>query len=100
MESPPLITITFQPSGKKIEVPKGTLLFDAALRAGLPVASSCSAEFVCGRCHMEILEGREGLSDQRDSERKLLLRQGKPEGDRISCVTRVHGDCVVTTSYW
>lgn len=92
--------ITFLPSKKTIEVPSGTLLFDAALRAGLPVASSCSAEFVCGKCNMQVLAGAENLSAQRDPERNVLRRQGRPETDRISCVVRVYGDCSVTTSYW
>jgi ferredoxin len=92
--------IIFRPSGKTIEVPHGTLLFDAVIRAGLPIASSCSAEFVCGKCNLKILEGAENLSGQREPERRLLRRDQKPETDRISCVTRVYGDCVVTASYW
>lgn len=94
------VTISFQPSGKKITVSKGTLLFDAALQVGLPVASSCSAEFVCGRCNMEVLSGAENLSPQREIEKSLLERQSLPFTDRVSCVTRVYGDCIVTTSYW
>ena len=93
-------TVTFLPSGKKIEVASGTLLFDAALRVGLPVASSCSAEFVCGRCNMTVSAGTENLSPQRDLEKNLLQRQGKPASDRVSCVTRIYGDCSVGTSYW
>lgn len=92
--------ITFQPSGKTIEVTSGTLLFDAALRAGLPVASSCSAVFVCGKCNLQIVHGGENLSAQRDVERSLLTRDKKPLSDRISCVTRVFGDCTVTATYW
>ena len=92
--------ITFLPSEKSLEVPPGTLLFDAALRVGLPVASSCSAEFVCGKCNMQVLDGGENLSPQRDPERKVLRRNGKPDTDRISCVTRVYGDCTVSATYW
>jgi len=93
-------TITFLPAGKSLEVVSGTLLFDAALRAKLPVASSCSAEFVCGKCNMQVVQGVENLSPQRDPERKLLHRDKKPETDRISCVTRIYGDCTITTTYW
>ena len=92
--------ITFLPSQKTIEVAKGTLLFDAVIRAGLPVASSCSADFVCGKCNLQVREGGENLSAQREPERKLLRRDNKPESDRISCVTRVYGDCSVTATYW
>jgi len=92
--------VTFVPSGKKVEIPHGTLLFDAALRAGLPVASSCSAAFVCGKCNLQIVSGRENLSRQTEPELRILRRDGKPESDRISCVTRVYGDCTVTATYW
>ena len=92
--------VVFEPSGKKAEVASGTLLFDAASRAGLPVASSCGERFVCGRCNMEILTGAENLSLQHESERTLLKRNLKSESDRISCVTRIYGDCTVKTSYW
>ena len=95
--------VLFEPSKKSIEVTEGTSLYDAALSAGLPVASSCNADFVCGRCNMTILEGRENLSPQSEMELKLLRRDKKPLDDRISCqtlVTSVKGNVKVTTPYW
>ena len=94
--------VTFMPSGKRIEVPKGTPLFAAACYAGLPVASSCSEESVCGKCNMQIVSmvGSESLSLQKPAELKLLNRDHKPTTDRISCLTLVYGDCTVTTTYW
>lgn len=93
-------TVSFAPLGKKIEVPAGTTLFTAARSAGLPVASSCSEESVCGKCNMKVLEGGNALSSQSPAERKLLARDKKPLTDRISCLTVVNGDCTVTTTYW
>lgn len=92
--------VTFLPSGKSIEVPSGTLLFDAAKKVGLPVASSCGADNVCGKCNMQIVSGGEYLSVQQDEELKLLQRDKNPLADRISCMTQILGDCVVTTRYW
>lgn len=92
--------VTFLPSKKTVEVEAGTLLFDAAKRAGLPVASSCSADNVCGRCNMQVVNGSERLSFQEAREIKLLQRDRNPVSDRISCMTRVLGDCTVTTRYW
>lgn len=92
--------VTFFPSGKTLEVEEGTLLFDAAKRAGLPVASSCSADNVCGRCNMQVLEGAQNLSFQGTEESRLLRRDKNPLSDRISCMTRVLGHCMVTTRYW
>lgn len=92
--------VTFHPSGKILTVPEGMTLFDAAKQAGLPVASSCGADNVCGRCNMQVLDGAQYLSIQEDLEKKLLQRDKKDLADRISCMTRVLGDCTVTTTYW
>lgn len=92
--------VTFHPSKKTIEVEEGTTLYDAAMRIFLPVASSCSAEASCGKCNMIVLAGGENLSIQMESERHLLAKEKRPLTDRISCLTRVHGDCLVTTRYW
>lgn len=95
-----MLKVTFLPSGKTAGVVEGTSLFDAAKQAGLPVASSCSADFVCGRCNMQVIAGERNLSPQSDHEKKLLQRDKKPLTDRISCMARVLGDCTVTTTYW
>ncbi len=92
--------VNFSPSGKSIDVKSGTSLYDAALQAGLPVAASCSGEFTCGKCNMRVLQGADHLSKQTDRERGLLLRENRPETDRVSCVAAVFGNCTVTTSYW
>ena len=95
-----LPTVTFLPSKQTIEVKKGTTLFEAAELRGLPVASSCSAENICGKCNMRIITGHENLSPQNEFEVSLLKREKRQLSDRISCMTNVSGDCTVTTSYW
>lgn len=92
--------VTFLPSGKKINVPSGTTIFEAAQQAGMPIASSCSANFVCGRCNVQIVVGRHNLSEQQEAEKTLLKREKHPPTDRISCQTRIEGNCSVTTRYW
>jgi 2Fe-2S ferredoxin len=92
--------VNFIPSGKSVDVASGTSLYDSACAAGLPVAASCSAEFICGKCNMTIQEGAANLSKQTEKERDLLRRELRPETDRVSCRTAVFGDCTVTTTYW
>jgi ferredoxin len=92
--------VNFVPSGKAIEVAAGTSLYESAVAAGLPVAASCSAEFICGKCNMTVLKGAASVSKQTEKERLLLRQQDRPETDRVSCRTAVFGDCTVTTSYW
>ncbi|MBI4404740.1 MAG: 2Fe-2S iron-sulfur cluster binding domain-containing protein [Deltaproteobacteria bacterium] len=92
--------VQFLPSRKKIDVPSGTSLYAAAQCAGLPLASSCSAEFACGKCNVQVTEGAEHLSIQTEAERHLLAREKKPGSDRIGCQAKVLGSCTITTRYW
>lgn len=92
--------VTLLPTGKAIEVPPGTLLFDAVCRAGLPIASSCSAQAVCGKCVLKVVQGFSHLSEVSSYERKLLQRDQREDGARISCMTKVFGDCSVQATYW
>jgi ferredoxin len=85
---------------KVIEVSEGSLLFDAAVQAGLPVASSCLKENVCGRCVMRVRQGSENLNAIIAEETKLLTRDKRDPDERISCMSRIHGDCSVSTTYW
>lgn len=50
--------ITFQPSDKEIEVPRGTNLLAAATQAGIHIYNSCGGEGVCGRCKVIIKKGQ------------------------------------------
>jgi ferredoxin len=92
--------VTFYPSGRIREVAPGTLLYAAAQAAGLPVASSCNAEGVCGQCNLAIVQGAENLSLKGPLEVRLLEKERHPADDRISCLTKVLGDCAVRAPYW
>ena len=93
-------TVTLIPIQKEVEVPTDTLLFDAACRAGLPVASSCSSAAVCGKCVMQVVEGAENLSPPSEHEKKLLQRDKRQPSERISCMVRILGNCKISTTYW
>lgn len=92
--------VTLLPSGHQVEVPEGTLLFDAACRAGLPVASSCSAEAVCGKCVMRVITGADQLNPISEYEKKILKRDHREPEERLSCMAKVEGNCSVQASYW
>lgn len=73
------------------EVPvagRGTVM-DRCLDAGLPVASSCGGRGACGRCVLTLLEGGSALTPAGLQERRVLQRNGQPEGTRLACRCRV-----------
>jgi len=92
--------VTYYPSGLIQEVARGALLYNVAREAGLPVAGSCNADGVCGQCNFAILAGAENLSRKAKLEVRLLEKEKHPADDRISCLTKVLGDCTVRAPYW
>jgi ferredoxin len=90
--------IRFEPSGRVARVTAGASLLEAARSVGLPVASACGADGVCGRCGMRILEGNAGPEAVDETE---IKRRNRIEGEqRLSCRVRVENDLVATATYW
>lgn len=83
-----------------LNVADGSLLMEELLKAGLPVASSCHGDGICGKCRIRIEQGLENLSKINEIERLVRDRLNIPKEYRVSCQTRVHGDILIDTSYW
>jgi ferredoxin, 2Fe-2S len=73
---------------------------DALQAAGLPVASSCFGDGVCGRCRVQVVTGLENLSAIEPIETIVRDRLRIPKDVRISCQARVLGDITIDTTYW
>jgi len=82
---------------RRVPVASGVDLFSALRAAGMPIASSCRGDAVCGRCWLDVLQGAAALSPPDDDESRLA-----PEpGQRLACRTTLHGDgATVSTTYW
>jgi ferredoxin len=93
------VTLRFQPSGRSLRVPRGTRLLDAVRSAGLPIASACGAEALCGRCGLEILSPAPACPEG-DAERRAKLRNRVDPRARLACCVRLEADTVVRASYW
>jgi len=91
-------TISFVKPRPSIEVPSGKNLMQALLEAGLPVASSCRGDGVCGKCRIQIVSGT--LAPESDLEKFLRERHSIPPGFRVSCQVAVTDDLVVDATYW
>lgn len=89
--------ITFLPDRQTLEVPRGTRLLAAVLRAGRPIGYACRGLGVCVACRLRV-EGP--MSPPDDRERALLARLEEPDAWRIACLARVEGDVEVRADYW
>ncbi len=85
---------------REIDVPSGTLVLDAARRAGLPMARACGERQVCGRCVVEVRRGHSGLSPEAPRETRVKARNGIARDTRLACCARVAGDLEIAASYW
>ncbi|MFH1487119.1 MAG: ASKHA domain-containing protein, partial [Chloroflexota bacterium] len=78
------------PSNKAVEVPRGTLLLDAAAKAGIVIETPCGAQGRCGRCLVKVEQGKVSHRDN-----PHLTTQQLKEGWVLSCVAQVDGYVIV-----
>jgi uncharacterized 2Fe-2S/4Fe-4S cluster protein (DUF4445 family) len=78
---PEKIEVTYLPSERRVRVPAGTTLFNAAHWAGLSPESTCGGRGTCGKCGVKVLEGPTEASPA--DHRHLADRL--EEGWRLSC---------------
>ncbi|WP_373998783.1 2Fe-2S iron-sulfur cluster-binding protein [Bdellovibrio bacteriovorus] len=92
--------ISFKKNRPAFEVPSGANLMKSLLEAGLPVASSCDGDGVCAKCKIIIVEGKENLTPENETEAFLRESKDLPKDVRISCQTHVIGDVTIDATYW
>ncbi len=81
-------------------MPPRITLLDVVHRAGLPLASGCGAQGMCGRCGVQILEGKEYLPSESPREREIKRANRIDPALRLSCALRPRGNLAITTAYW
>ncbi|MCS7238972.1 MAG: ASKHA domain-containing protein [Thermoguttaceae bacterium] len=85
-------SVRFEPHGKRVLVPDGTLLAEAAAMAGLALEQACGGRGQCGRCRIVI---RHPQVEPSPVERKFFVVEELEEGWRLACQIAVHCDMVV-----
>ena len=78
--------VVFQPAGRTVYVLPGTLVLEAAIRAGITLNTPCGGTGTCGKCLVRKISGEVGSRD------------GKPSaGDSslLACGNYIHSDAVI-----
>ena len=88
------------PGGRVIEPEPDETLLAAALRRGIPLASSCGGRAVCGDCIVRVLAGAEHLAPPDENELAWRARGRGVRPGRLACCTSVRGPVDVSTTYW
>ncbi|MBW8635968.1 ASKHA domain-containing protein [Hoeflea sp. WL0058] len=97
--------VLFMPSGKRGRFPVGTNLLEAARELGVYVESVCGGRGICGRCQIDVQEGRfakHGVTSSADhisafsaKEQNYASKRDLKPGRRLSCSARIEGDLVI-----
>jgi uncharacterized 2Fe-2S/4Fe-4S cluster protein (DUF4445 family) len=85
--------VELQPVGKRVEVPAGSTVMDAARAAGVGITSVCGGQGTCGRCRVMVTAGPVG--EPVDADRRAFTRPELDAGYRLACRTPVTGDLTV-----
>ena len=89
MKKSKLVKVVFEPDGREVFVPAGTLLSKAAAAAGQAVEMPCGGLGTCGKCKVQV----SGVLDEPDStQRRSLSKQEIASGFRLACHTRIIGE--------
>ena len=95
-----VVEVRFPKLGRSVSVASGALLIDAVRSAKLPIASSCRADGLCGRCGVAIAAGADGLPAETPEETRCKQRNRIDPALRLARRTRVTADLSVTAPYW
>lgn len=86
------VNVVFQPSGRSVFVLPGTLLLEAAGRAGIVLQTPCGGRGTCGKCRVRVVDGQCPVPPAAEG---FLSPRQLDEGDRLACQTYVEEPLVV-----
>lgn len=85
--------VDFEPVGKRVEIPAGTTLLDAARLAGVGLTSDCGGQGTCGQCRVIVIEG--AVTPPGSSEKSIFTEPELDRGERLACCACVEGNVKV-----
>ncbi|MDD1700171.1 MAG: ASKHA domain-containing protein [Methanoregula sp.] len=86
-------TVTFLPGYRKIDVPRGSTILDAAQRAGISINVVCGGQGKCGKCIVYLQSGRAEFDQQKYL--RFFSEDELNKGACLACETTVQGDLQV-----
>ncbi|MBT3297006.1 MAG: 2Fe-2S iron-sulfur cluster binding domain-containing protein [Verrucomicrobia bacterium] len=86
------IKVAFQPSGRSVYVLPGTLLLEAAGRAGIALQTPCGGKGTCGKCKARVVQGNCPPAPGDESALSIALIE---QGFRLACQAHVDSPLVV-----
>jgi len=82
--------VILQPIGRRISVPEGSTILDAARLAGVELVTICGGEGVCGTCKVRVIDGI--LSEISVNEKNEISNEDLDKGFRLACQAEILSD--------
>ncbi|MDI9644015.1 MAG: ASKHA domain-containing protein [Candidatus Verstraetearchaeota archaeon] len=84
--------VRFLPEGKRCRIREGTSLMSAAQLCGVDLAAICGGKGYCGKCLIEIVDGK--VSPPTEQEKKRITGE-RDKNYRLACQAYVKGEVTV-----
>lgn len=86
------VKVTFQPSGRSVYVLSGTLILEAAGRAGVVLQTPCGGKGTCGKCKVRVVNGEcEPSAAAQDALSPAQIN----DGYRLACQAYIQGPLTI-----
>jgi uncharacterized 2Fe-2S/4Fe-4S cluster protein (DUF4445 family) len=85
--------LLFEPAGRKVRVPPGVMLFDAASWNGIAIDSTCGGHGTCRKCKVQVLEG---IAPITNLDTRAFSTEELRTGWRLACRVEVSTDLRVS----
>ncbi|MBC7419129.1 MAG: 2Fe-2S iron-sulfur cluster binding domain-containing protein [Bdellovibrio sp.] len=89
--------ITLNQRNLTFDTPAGENLMQYLQAQGIPVASSCLGDGICGKCRVRVT-GK--LPKASALEKTTLSRNQATDAERLACQMITENDLEISTSYW
>ncbi len=89
---PVRVDLVFEPSGRRVRVPAGVTLFDAASWNGIAIDSTCGGHGTCKKCKVRVLDGAAPPTPL--DERAFSIDELRA-GWRLACRAQAAGDTTI-----
>ncbi len=86
------VKVVFEPSGRAVYALPGTVILEAAARAGLILQTPCGGAGKCGKCLVQV---RHGECPASETDIATLGAVRVTEGFRLACHSHIHGPVTI-----
>ncbi len=87
-----LVTLNFLPDGKRVQVPRGATLLEAAAHAGITLQSSCGGRGACGKCRVRLAASAPAPTA---ADLRHFSEEELQDGFRLACLCHAETDGAV-----